>query len=85
MTDDMVEQKFNIVDEKLASIDAKLDDLTELTKQTSLQEYRLTKLEESFVRYSQQGKDTAWKVLTPILSSITSAIIAFICAGGLSH
>lgn len=64
-------------------INTKLDKLTELTQQTQLQEYRLTKVEEYINNKQKDGRDTMWRVITPVFSAIISAVLSFIIAGGL--
>ena len=74
-----------IIQSRLDTIEEKLDKLTELTQQTALQEYRLSKLEETVTRILEKKESAAWKVITPVVASITSAIIAWIVSGGLTR
>lgn len=71
------------VNEQFKTINAKLDKLTELTQQTALQEYRLTKLEESIQRMQEKKENNTWKWLTPVISSVVAAVMSFVIAGGL--
>lgn len=73
----------DFVNEQFKTINQKLDKLTELTEQTHLQEYRLNKLEEKLNEMQREKSDTKWRVLSPLISSVISALIAFVVAGGL--
>lgn len=78
------EQKImDFVNEQFKTINSKLDKLTELTEQTHIQEYRLNQLEEQLKEIRKSRTDTLSKILTPVVSSLISAIVAFIISGGL--
>ena len=70
------------IETRLAIIEEKLDKVAELVTQTSLQEYRLTKLEEQLKAIEKKKEDTTWKWLTPVISTIVSAVVGFLIAGG---
>jgi predicted nucleic acid-binding OB-fold protein len=72
-----------LIESRLATIEEKLDKVAELVTQTSLQEYRLAKLEETVQKIIQKKEDTTWKWLTPIISAIVSAVVGFVLVGGL--
>lgn len=71
------------VNEQFKTVNAKLDKLTELTEQTHLQEYRLNQLENEIKKMQESKSANVWRVLTPVLSSVISAVVSFIIAGGL--
>jgi len=73
----------DFVNEQFKQVNIKLDKLTELTEQTHLQEYRLNKLEEQLAEMRKSKSDWVMRVVTPVISSLISAIIAYIVAGGL--
>ena len=70
----------DLINAQFDRINTKLDKLTELTEQTHLQEYRLDKLEKKLDAMENGNHDTLWRFLTPVLSSVLSAITAFIIA-----
>ena len=72
-----------LIEARLTTIEEKLDKVAELVTQTSLQEYRLAKLEETVQKIIQKKEDTTWKLLTPIISAIVSAVVGFVLVGGL--
>lgn len=72
-----------LIEARLATIEEKLDKVAELVTQTSLQEYRLAKLEETVQKIIQKKEDITWKWLTPIISAIISAVVGFVLVGGL--
>lgn len=73
----------DFVNAQFKTINQKLDKLTELTEQTHLQEYRLNKLEEKLNEMQREKSDTKWRIISPLISSVVSALIAFVVAGGL--
>lgn len=73
----------DFVNEQFKQVNKKLDKLTELTEQTHLQEYRLNKIEEQLSEMKKSKSDLLARILTPLISSFISAIVAFIIAGGL--
>ena len=79
----MDEKDMNLINENFRQINEKLDKLTELANKTNLQEYRIQQLEEELKEMKNNKRDTLWRVLTPVLSALGSAIVTFIIAGGL--
>ena len=73
----------DLINENFRQINEKLDKLTEITNKTNLQEYRIQQLEEELKAMKNNKRDTLWRVLTPVLSALGSAIVTFIIAGGL--
>ena len=73
----------DLINENFREINEKLDRLTELANKTILQEYRIQQLEEELKEMKNNKRDTLWRVLTPVLSALGSAIVTFIIAGGL--
>lgn len=76
-------KEMDLINENFRQINEKLDKLTELANKTSLQEYRIQQLEEELKEIKNNKRDTLWRVLTPVLSALSSAIVTFIIAGGL--
>lgn len=76
-------KEMDLINENFRQINEKLDKLTELANKTNLQEYRIQQLEEELKEMKNNKKDTLWRVLTPVLSALGSAIVTFIIAGGL--
>lgn len=76
-------KEMDLINENFRQINEKLDRLTELTNRTNLQEYRIEHLEEELKEIKNNKRDAMWRILTPVLSAISSAIITFIIAGGL--
>lgn len=76
-------KEMDLINENFRQINEKLDKLTELANKTSLQEYRIQQLEEELKDMKNNKRDTLWRVLTPVLSALGSAIVTFIIAGGL--
>ena len=76
-------KEMDLINENFRQINEKLDKLTELANKTSLQEYRIQQLEEELKNMKNNKRDTLWRVLTPVLSALSSAIVTFIIAGGL--
>ena len=76
-------KEMDLINENFRQINEKLDKLTELANKTSLQEYRIQQLEEELKEIKNNKRDTLWRVLTPVLSALGSAIVTFIIAGGL--
>ena len=76
-------KEMDLINENFRQINEKLDKLTELANKTNLQEYRIQQLEEELKEIKNNKRDTLWRVLTPVLSALGSAIVAFIIAGGL--
>ena len=83
LEDDKEKKIMDFVNEQFKQVNKKLDKLTELTEQTHLQEYRLNKLEEQLTEMKKSKSDLLMKVITPVLSSFISAVVAYIIAGGL--
>lgn len=79
----MDDKDMSLINSQFDRINQKLDKLTELTEQTHLQEYRLTELEKRLDKMQNGNHETLWRILTPVLSSVLSAVTAFIVAGGL--
>lgn len=77
-------KEMDLINENFRQINEKLDKLTELANKTNLQEYRIQQLEEELKEMKNNKRDTLWRVLTPVLSALGSAIVTFIIAGGLS-
>lgn len=78
------DKKFmDFVNEQFKQVNKKLDKLTELTEQTHLQEYRLNKIEEQLSEMKKSKSDWLSRIITPLVSSFISAVVAFIIAGGL--
>lgn len=76
-------KEMDLINESFRQINEKLDKLTELANKTNLQEYRIQQLEEEMKEMKNNKRDTLWRVLTPVLSALGSAIVTFIIAGGL--
>ena len=76
-------KEMDLINENFRQINEKLDKLTELANKTNLQEYRIQQLEEGLKEMKKNKRDTLWRVLTPVLSALGSAIVTFIIAGGL--
>lgn len=76
-------KEMDLINENFRQINEKLDKLTELANKTNLQEYRIQQLEEKLKEMKNNKRDTLWRVLTPALSALGSAIVTFIIAGGL--
>ena len=76
-------KEMDLINENFRQINEKLDKLTELANKTNLQEYRIQQLEEELKNMKNNKRDTLWRVLTPVLSALGSAIVTFITAGGL--
>lgn len=76
-------KEMDLINENFRQINEKLDKLTEITNKTNLQEYRIQQLEEELKNMKNNKRDTLWRVLTPVLSALGSAIVTFIIAGGL--
>lgn len=76
-------KEMDLINENFRQINEKLDKLTELANKTNLQEYRIQQLEEELKAMKNNKRDTLWRVLTPVLSALGSAIVTFIIAGGL--
>lgn len=75
-------KEMDLINENFRQINEKLDKLTELANKTNLQEYRIQQLEEELKEMKNNKKDTLWRVLTPVLSALGSAIVTFVIAGG---
>lgn len=75
-------KEMDLINENFRQINEKLDKLTELANKTNLQEYRIQQLEEELKEMKNNKRDTLWRVLTPVLSALGSAIVTFIIAGG---
>lgn len=75
-------KEMDLINENFRQINEKLDKLTELANKTNLQEYRIQQLEEELKEMKNNKRDTLWRVLTPVLSALGSAIITFVIAGG---
>lgn len=78
----MDEKDMNLINENFRQINEKLDKLAELANKTNLQGYRIQQLEEELKDIKNNKRDTLWRILTPVLSALGSAIITFIIAGG---
>ena len=76
-------KEMDLINESFRQINEKLDKLTELANKTNLQEYRIQQLEEEMKEMKNNKRDTLWRVLTPVLSALGSAIVTFVIAGGL--
>lgn len=76
-------KEMDLINENFRQINEKLDKLTELANKTNLQEYRIQQLEEELKEMKNNKRDTLWRVLTPVLSALGSAVITFVIAGGL--
>lgn len=76
-------KEMDLINENFRQINEKLDKLTELANKTNLQEYRIQQLEEELKEMKNNKRETLWRVLTPVLSALGSAIVTFIIAGGL--
>lgn len=76
-------KEMDLINENFRQINEKLDKLTELANKTNLQEYRIQQLEEELKEMKNNKRDTLWRVLTPVLSALGSAIVTFVIAGGL--
>ena len=76
-------KEMDLINENFRQINEKLDRLTELANKTILQEYRIQQLEDELKNMKNNKRDTLWRVLTPVLSALGSAIVTFIIAGGL--
>lgn len=79
----MDEKDMNLINENFRQINEKLDRLAELANKTNLQEYRIQQLEEELKDIKNNKRDTLWRILTPVLSALGSAIVTFVIAGGL--
>lgn len=79
----MDSKEMDLINENFRQINEKLDKLAELANKTNLQEYRIQQLEEELKNMKNNKRDTLWRVLTPVLSALGSAIVTFIIAGGL--
>lgn len=77
-------KEMDLINENFRQINEKLDKLTELANKTSLQEYRIQQLEERLKEMKNNKRDILWRVLTPALSALGSAIVTFTIAGGFS-
>ncbi len=75
-------KEMDLINENFRQITEKLDKLTELANKTNLQEYRIQQLEEELKEIKNNKRDTLWRVLTPVLSALGSAIVTFVIAGG---
>jgi 3-deoxy-D-manno-octulosonic acid (KDO) 8-phosphate synthase len=75
-------KEMDLINENFRQINEKLDKLTELANKTNLQEYRIQQLEEELKVMKNNKRDALWRVLTPVLSAICSAIVTFVIAGG---
>lgn len=75
-------KEMDLINENFRQINEKLDKLTELANKTNLQEYRIQQLEEELKDMKNNKRDTLWRVLTPVLSALGSAIVTFVIAGG---
>lgn len=75
-------KEMDLINENFRQINEKLDKLTELANKTNLQEYRIQQLEEELKEMKNNKRDALWRVLTPVLSALGSAIVAFVIAGG---
>lgn len=75
-------KEMDLINENFRQINEKLDKLTELANKTNLQEYRIQQLEEGLKEMKYNKRDTLWRVLTPVLSALGSAIVTFVIAGG---
>lgn len=78
----MDEKDMNLINENFRQINEKLDKLAELANKTNLQEYRIQQLEEELKNIKNNKRDTLWRILTPVLSALGSAIVTFVIAGG---
>lgn len=76
-------KEMDLINENFRQINEKLDKLTELANKTNLQGYRIQQLEEELKEMKNNKRDTIWRVLTPVLSALGSAIVTFVIAGGL--
>ena len=76
-------KEMDLINENFRQINEKLDKLTELANKTNLQEYRIQQLEEELKEMENNNRAILWRVLTPVLSALGSAIVTFIIAGGL--
>ena len=76
-------KEIDLIYENFMQINEKLDRLTELANKTILQEYRIQQLEEELKEMENNNRAILWRVLTPVLSALGSAIGTFIIAGGL--
>lgn len=79
----MDSKEMDLINENFRQINEKLDKLAELANKTNLQEYRIQQLEEELKNMKNNKRDTLWRVLTPVLSALGSAIVTFVIAGGL--
>lgn len=75
-------KEMDLINENFRQINEKLDKLTELANKTNLQEYRIQQLEEELKDIKNNKRDTLWRILTPVLSALGSAIVTFVIAGG---
>lgn len=75
-------KEMDLISENFRQINEKLDKLTELAIKTNLQEYRIQQLEEELNEMQNNKRDALWRVLTPVLSALVSAIVTFVIAGG---
>ena len=76
-------KEMDLINENFRQINEKLDKLTELANKTNVQEDRIQQLEEELKEMKNNKRDTLWRVLTPVLSALGSAIVTFVIAGGL--
>ena len=76
-------KEMDLINENFREINEKLDKLTQLANKTNLQEYRILQLEEELKEMKNNKRDILWRVLTPVLSALGSAIVTFVMAGGL--
>ena len=75
-------KEMDLINENFREINEKLDRLAELANKTNLQEYRIQQLEEELKDIKNNKRDTLWRILTPVLSALGSAIVTFVIAGG---
>lgn len=66
---------------RLKLIEQKLDKIEEIVTQTSLQEYRITQLEDSMAK----SHSRIWNIASLGCGAVISAMIAWIVSGGLSR
>jgi len=71
------------VEKRLDQIDSKLDELYQLQLNNAQQDIRLTNVEESIKELKELKKQTANMWLAPLISSLISALIAYVVSGGL--
>ena len=80
----MDDKDMSLINSQFDRINTKLDKLTELTEQTHLQEYRLNELEKKLDQIQNGKHEVFWRILTPVLSVVLSAITTYLLSGGLS-